>query len=239
MMRIHLRIVIVTLCLAGLISACATRLPLQENQIQPLPSSTPTQGSLTPTARPATATPFALGSPVEEPHLELTIVPYPTPGNTITPWDELVDLSRLKAVRWAVFDGTIQANTREQTTISVSYPHDWIVSQPATHILSIQNEPSEAFSTHQGPFVKLEVLWQKEQPFTDAAHPPARTVLISSERAILWEENRKFGLTIVAIFQRHGAYYSVTGYINRVDKDEYDLYRALILFMISSLSIGG
>jgi hypothetical protein len=102
----------------------------------------------------------------------------------------------------------------------------------------MQNEPPEAFPAYQGPFVKFEVLWLREQPLANAALPEVRTALVSGGKSILWE-NQWYGTLIIgALVEHRGTFYGVHGYINRVDDEQYEHYRNVVLYMISSLSFG-
>ena len=99
-------------------------------------------------------------------------------------------------------------------------------------------EAPESFPEYQGPFVKFEVLWLRDEPLANAGLAPVRTVLVSGEDSILWEDNWYATQIIGALVQEQQTYYGVHGYINRVDDEQYQLYRSVILYMISSLAIG-
>jgi hypothetical protein len=86
--------------------------------------------------------------------------------------------------------------------------------------------------------VKFEVLWLRDDPLANAGLGPVRTVQISGDKGILWENDWYSTRIIGALVQEGGTYYGVHGYINRVDAEQYQLYRNVILYMLSSLSIG-
>ena len=237
MTHIPARLAIRILPTLGLTLACGWLAPEAPGELPTTPTGTQTLGPI-----PSTVTATSMSSPTPppeaEPQLELTIVPYPTPGDPITSWSELLDSSTLENVRWAEFVGSIQGDTKGlQWPISVPYPYGWTVTQAGATILSIQNEPPESFPAYQGPFVKFEVLWLRERPQANAGLPPVTTVLISGERSILWE-NRWYGTLIVGSLVNEGAtYYGAHGYISRVNNEEELFYKNIILHMISSLSM--
>jgi hypothetical protein len=215
-----------TLLVLGM-AACSSKLSsVQPETLSPPPSPIPSP------------TPLPTAPLVFQPN------PFPTPGETITPWEQLIDRASIEGISWLKYDGQVAgAEKGSFWNYSVEYPSEWYLCTPVTleHIC-VQSIPQQNNSSPID-FIKFELLWQKQPPSLENALPIENyiTVAVAGERSVLMKNDTipNEARILSLAYQREGRWILLAGYVNLLQEDNSKLerYTSVLLYMMSSFSL--
>jgi len=249
-MRIHIRLLLYLLLVAILFSGCSNpsfstdedhltqdigEEPPTYHQADDL-VSTPTFTPQTPLPNPK-ATEAALIGPGS----------YPTPGDQVTPWDQLINRKLIEGFQWETYRGTFQG-VDKSTYWSYSFRYPAVLypsNQESLNQGYVQSIPPTQGQTVQGAFIKFEVVTLKDPPMIDAGEvidpQNFHTVMIAGQPGVLRVNTQvpdRIGV-VSAVFAYTGGLVAAAGYITlpSVDPASFEIWTTVMFEILSDFKI--
>lgn len=170
---------------------------------------------------------------------------YPTPGNEVVEWHQLVIQNLFADVSFHVYNGSLPGNTNGQSwNISFFYPSTWFSDvQDGSMNLFVQNIPLQQGSA-SGEFIKFEITRLQSPPMIEPGNQldlrELTTVRVSGEPGVLVVKDVQpdQARIVILYWQHEGGWLAATGYItlSTASKTAMDRYTAIIFAIISTIT---
>jgi hypothetical protein len=199
-------------------------------------------------APPGTMAPSSSKTPdPTQPHTPVPVLQpmaFPTPGEIIMPWTQLITPASIEDTAWTTYRGEIAGTDKGRPWgYSVERPAGWYPCNPNTpEYACIQSIPQANYPSPV-EFVKLEIVSQDQPPsLPDGLTPEIGiTVNVSGEPGVLVVHDMVPGTLRVLIlsYERRGHWLTLAGMINLLERDEGLLARHTdtLLYMMSSFTV--